>query len=142
MRRIPSLAILLVLAACHQGGSDQPAPQAAQQDDSGGDAAPSATLSPIDSDPDNPLIGEWTIDSGLSCNYTHLTFTQDMRVIHRAGEGEQAGRDIPDPVDTYKVAGNKVTVELVAQDPVTYVVFDNKHIGDGTENCRFHRKES
>ncbi|RZF62983.1 hypothetical protein EWE75_18510 [Sphingomonas populi] len=135
MRRISCLLGLLALAACQQSTpTTDAAPQqeVAEQTDT-----PNPTESPIDPDPNNPLIGDWKLDDGLACIYNRLTFTEDMRVMHRTGS---AAQDIPTPVDTYKVAGGKVQVEVVGEDnPVTYVVFDASHIGDGTEACRFHK---
>lgn len=139
MRHMPCLLGLLALAACQQSTpTADTAPQqevAAEQTD-----APNPTESPIDPDPNNPLIGDWKLDDGLACINNRLTFTEDMRVVHRIGDAARPGQDIPTPVDTYKVAGGKVQVEVVGEDnPVTYVVFDPTHIGDGTEACRFHK---
>lgn len=137
MRRISCLIGLMALAACGQSAQQPAAPvqEVAQQDDT-----PTATESPIEPDPNNPLIGDWRLDNGLTCIYDRLTFTEDMRVVHRSGDTERAGQDIPTPVDHYKVSGGKVQVEVVGEDnPVTYVIFDPSHIGDGTEACRFHK---
>ena len=139
MRNILCLSGLLVLAACHSGDQTdtaQPAPTdvAAQGD------TPNPTESPIDPDPNNPLIGDWRIDSGLTCIYDRLTFTEDMRVAHRTSDGEQPARDLPSPVDKYTVTANKVQIDVVGEDkPVTYVLLDPAHISDGTTACRFHK---
>jgi hypothetical protein len=139
MRNILCLSGLLVLAACH--GSDQSdAAQSAQTEVAAQSDAPNPAPSPIDPDPNNPLIGDWRLDNGLTCIYDRLTFTEDMRVTHRTSDGDQPARDLPTPVDKYTVTGNKVQVDAIGEDkPVTYVLLDPTHIGDGTTACRFHK---
>jgi len=138
MRNILCLSGLLVLAACH--GGDQSDAQPAQTEVAAQSDAPNPTESPIDPDPQNPLIGDWRLDGGQTCIYDRVTFTEDMRVVHRIGEGEQPARDLPTPVDKYTVTGGKVQVEAVGEDkPVTYVFLDPTHISDGTAACRFHK---
>lgn len=144
MRNILCLSGLLVLAACHGGDQSdaQPAQTPVQTEVAAQGDAPNPAPSPIDPDPNNPLIGDWRLDNGLTCTYDRLTFTEDMRVIHRTSDGDQPARDLPTPVDTYTVTGNTVRVDTVGEDkPATYLLLDAKHIGDGTPACRFHKAE-
>jgi hypothetical protein len=140
MRYILCLSGLLALAACHGGDQQSDAAQPAPAEVAAQDDTPNPTESPIDPDPQNPLVGDWRLDSGLTCIYDRVTFTEDMRVLHRTGEDDQPARDLPTPVDKYVVTGSKVQVNAVGEDkPVTYVFLDANHISDGTAACRFHK---